>query len=291
MKARITIQDWQLLSAYMDDQLAPREKQALEARLEKDPELHAEYLSMRQTRAMLRAAPRHKAPRSFALTPEQARQYTRRKSFLFPALSFSSAISALLLIITLLTRLTPAAGLRMMTADEAPQAEMLAAEPAAMEATIPPIIIWGESNLNAPLMANGRGGSGGGGDGFSFNTMPMPEEPAASAPSEKGAEESLLSPVPTQVVEMPAPMPAEGAPQAESFSGEAQPSSPILGIAPEQEQGLITGMSATAVSSEPQPLRQSDTGMQLTEAIPYILAVIAAGSALAAFWLRRKGLI
>jgi hypothetical protein len=291
MKARITIQDWQLLSAYMDDQLAPQEKQALELRLQKDPALQAEWQSLRQTRAMLRAAPKRKAPRSFALSAEQARLAARRKSIFFPILSFSSAISTLLLILTLLLRLTPAGSLTAMSADmAAPQAEMMAAEPAAAQESIPPIIIWGESNLQPPVFANGRGGSGGGGDPSS-DTILSPIEPPVSTPLEKAADEESMQPLNTQAAEMPAPMQAESAQQPEMFAGDAQPGNPILGIAPEEEQGQITGYSATAVSPETLSTGQTRSRALFIETAPYVLAVLALGSALTAFFLRRKGVI
>jgi len=312
MKEILTIQDGLSLSAYLDDQLAPHEKQALESRLQKDPALRAELESLRRTRALLRAVPQRKAPRSFALSPEQARQAARRKSFWFPALSFSSAISALLLILTLLTRFSPAANLRMLTAAEAPQAEMLAAEPAAEMAEAPAapdaqptgtpvIIIWGDSNLiPGQVIANGRGGGsdtpyGGGGAPFTGggapDTMMAPEAPAAEVPAFKGGEEeSSLMPTPTSAPMLEAPAPAESLPQAESAAGETQPLNPILGIAPSDKQGEIASETAADASAESADTLAKESHTPSVLALPIVLARLAAGSALAAFTWRRKGI-
>lgn len=306
MKDILTIQDGLSLSAYLDDQLAPHEKQALESRLQKDPALRAELESLRRTRALLRAVPQRKAPRSFALSPEQARQAARRKSFWFPALSFSSAISALLLILTLLTRFSPAANLRMLTAAEAPQAEMLAAEPAAemaeapaapdaLPTSTPVIIIWGDSNLiPGQVIANGRGGGsdtpyGGGG---APESMMAPEAPAAEVPAIKGGEEeSGLMPMPTSAPMLEAPAQAESLPQAEPAAGETQPLNPILGIAPSEMQGKMTGETAADTSVESASTLAKESRPPSTLALPLALSLLAAGSALAAFALRRKGII
>jgi len=310
MKETLMIQDGLSLSAYLDDQLAPHEKQALESRLQKDPALRAELESLRRTRALLRAVPQRKAPRSFALSPEQARQAARRKSFWFPALSFSSAISALLLILTLLTRFSPAANLSMLTAAEAPQTEMLAAEPAAemaeapsaLSTSTPVIIIWGDSNLiPGQVIANGRGGGsdtpyGGGGAPFTGggapDTMMAPEAPAEEVPAIKGGEEdSGLMPMPTPAPMLEAPAQAESLPQAESPAGETEPLNPILGIAPSDMQGKIASEPAADASAESVDTLTKESHTPSVLALPIALALLAAGSALAAFALRRKGII
>ncbi len=66
--------DWELLSAYLDGELTPRERARLEVRLEREPGLRQALQRMAQTRAVLRRTPRLRAPRSFALTPAMVGQ-------------------------------------------------------------------------------------------------------------------------------------------------------------------------------------------------------------------------
>ncbi|MGQ9849187.1 MAG: hypothetical protein ACUVSU_03960 [Aggregatilineaceae bacterium] len=63
--------DLELLSAYLDNELRPAERDALNARLAHDAELRIALAELRANRLLLRQAPRLKAPRSFALDPAQ----------------------------------------------------------------------------------------------------------------------------------------------------------------------------------------------------------------------------
>jgi anti-sigma-K factor RskA len=65
---KLTPQDAELLSAYVDGMLSDNEVQALEKRLERDPHLRRELRSLRQTVALLNNLPPLKAPRDFTLT-------------------------------------------------------------------------------------------------------------------------------------------------------------------------------------------------------------------------------
>lgn len=94
----ISEQDFERLSAYVDDALPAAEKAALEARLQQEPELKAALRDLRlQTRA-LRDLPRLKPPRNFTLSPQQAQALrpARPSPFasLFPALRLATAVSA-----------------------------------------------------------------------------------------------------------------------------------------------------------------------------------------------------
>lgn len=82
------------LSAYIDGALSERERAALEARLQAEPALRAELDSLRQTVALVRGLPRLSAPRSFALTPEQAGLVERARQLPFYLSSAFSALSA-----------------------------------------------------------------------------------------------------------------------------------------------------------------------------------------------------
>ncbi len=64
-----TPQDLLLLSAYLDGQISPSARAALEERLAADPALRALLEDLRATRAVLRAAPTLRPPRDFTLDP------------------------------------------------------------------------------------------------------------------------------------------------------------------------------------------------------------------------------
>jgi hypothetical protein len=89
-------QDFERLSAYIDNQLSPVEKAALEARLAREPELQAGLNDLRRTVRALRSLPPVKPPRSFTLTPEQVGARARRGP-LFPSLRLGAALATLIL--------------------------------------------------------------------------------------------------------------------------------------------------------------------------------------------------
>jgi anti-sigma factor RsiW len=74
MAAEWTDAEIELLSAYIDEQLEPSDRTALEARLAEDADLRRELAAMRQTVALLRDLPTIRAPRAFTLTPDMVGQ-------------------------------------------------------------------------------------------------------------------------------------------------------------------------------------------------------------------------
>jgi anti-sigma factor RsiW len=88
------------LSAFLDGQLSPLEKKNLEARLHADPALRDLLGDLTQARQIARRTPQRSVPRNFTLTPKMAgiRPPLPR---LVPALSWASAVAALLFFITL----------------------------------------------------------------------------------------------------------------------------------------------------------------------------------------------
>ncbi len=76
----MTVERWddaaamdEMLSAYLDDDLAPKERESVRVALEGDDALRARYRDLAATVALLRDLPMPAPRRSFALTPEQAR--------------------------------------------------------------------------------------------------------------------------------------------------------------------------------------------------------------------------
>lgn len=109
MKAAISPQDFELLSAHLDGQLAPAQAQAFLARLGAEPQLAAALANLTSVRTLLRRAPQRRVPRSFMLTPQQAgqrqRSDVRQRSGVgaWSGFNFASAIAALTLIFVLVT--------------------------------------------------------------------------------------------------------------------------------------------------------------------------------------------
>ena len=101
MTIQITPRDWEALSAYLDGQLASKERQLLEARLQARADLRAALEELRRTREVLRARLPVRAPRNFTLTPEMAgvRQKGRSGSSLFPAMRLASVLSTFLFVL------------------------------------------------------------------------------------------------------------------------------------------------------------------------------------------------
>jgi len=295
MNKPLTPRQWQLLSAYLDDQLNPKEKRQVEELLQQNAEARKALDGLRRTRIMLRALPMRKAPRNFTVSPQSV------KKPVIPSfntlLRFSSAMAALLLVAVLaldfLGLSTPSSAAR---AVEDASSEMLAMEaPSAEVGEEPQIIFWGGPG---PMMgAYGKGGGGGDGSAFGMGggaegsgfgigggapdyippVMPMPEV----VPQEEGPvleEESLL--------------PAEGAPaesELVSPQSEVQPatepltgSGPILGVRPQAEQGVLR-----EPLSEEAPVRKSGLPVSL-RTIEIILALLLVLTAIPAWLLRKK---
>ncbi len=94
-----TPQDYDRLSAYLDNQLSLAEKAKLEARLNREPELKAMLEDLRMTVRALRALPVVKPPRHFTLTLAQARVSALPRRVLFPVLRLATALAALAFVV------------------------------------------------------------------------------------------------------------------------------------------------------------------------------------------------
>ncbi len=94
-----TDQDYELLSAYIDDALAQSERAALESRLRTDARLQRELDSLRQTVQLINQLPTLRAPRDFTLDESMVGvSPTRNTIRIFPAaFSALSAAAAVIL--------------------------------------------------------------------------------------------------------------------------------------------------------------------------------------------------
>lgn len=107
MAKQLNPKDLEILSAYLDGQISPREQQRLETRLAQEPALQSALTDLRRTRQLLRIAPQAQRPRSFALAPDMVRPPMRMQrafstmrivsiiaSLLFGAIVFGDALNS-----------------------------------------------------------------------------------------------------------------------------------------------------------------------------------------------------
>ncbi|BAJ64975.1 anti-sigma factor family protein [Anaerolinea thermophila] len=190
MNSDLSFREYERFSAYLDGQLSPQEVSRLEEDLRRNPQWQLALDELRETRALLRRAPRYRAPRNFTLTPEMVGKTARPGLFSFLSARFAASMAGLALMSALILQFLPALRFAApMAAAPAPQAQQAPAMEfapqatqaapenqlrAAMEPTaIVPIILW-----HAP---GGMGGGGGAPEGQGGEAMK-----AAGAPSGEG---------------------------------------------------------------------------------------------------------
>ena len=97
VKRFMPTKDLELLSAYLDEELKPNDREKLQHRLNQDSLLLDELNHLRRTRAVIRRLPSRKAPRNFTLTAEMVP--VRKPVGNQPIFGFVSAVSILLLLV------------------------------------------------------------------------------------------------------------------------------------------------------------------------------------------------
>ncbi|HHS97901.1 MAG TPA: hypothetical protein ENK08_08390 [Chloroflexi bacterium] len=147
----------ELLSAYLDGELNPKERARLEARLAADPDLRERLEELRRTIALVRGLPRVKAPRNFLLTPEMVAPARRRPVLLgrrlAPVLTLATAMSALACAVVLIGNLLTFGLGGMGAAPAAAPPRQVALEPATEEAALAPLPE--EATEEEPMIAAG----------------------------------------------------------------------------------------------------------------------------------------
>ena len=97
---QLTQQEWDALSAYLDNALKQRERQRLETQFQARPELRAAFDELRQTRQLLRQTPPLRAPHNFTLTPEMAGGRASRART-YPLFKLAFAMASLLFVLVI----------------------------------------------------------------------------------------------------------------------------------------------------------------------------------------------
>lgn len=229
----ISSQDFERLSAYLDNQLSSREKAALEARLAREPELKATLHELRQTVRALRTLPVVRPPRNFTLSARQLGAAPQRR--FFPVLRLATSLAALAMVLAFagdfaLSRTPATAPVQYTTA------QRNAAQPTAQEAagtlalpaaalpveTAPPeatTLAAESAPAAAPSQVMDQGPAGAGATGSAAGT------PAPEAETPMAAAVLAASPITTTDTASP-PLAAKSAAATAPAPGTATPAAP-----------------------------------------------------------------
>lgn len=273
MRAQINVNDAILISAYLDDQLSPAEKQRTETRLASDPAFKQALTELAYTRRLMWSLPKKHAPRNFTISPQTVKRPVYQP-WLRPALSFVSVAAAVMFVVVFGNGLLLNRQARQM----APEAAMVSgAEVTASEST-PYIINWDPVQIGggaADPLTEGYYGpqdnqGGAGGPGFGLGGGPaateVPLEP--TEPPLTSGEPTLKSTEPPLTADSPA-------------AGGESTSNLILGLPEEEAQGKVLSTEPAAAFPSANPLSSH-----------LVLLIVAGGTALvaglAALFLRRR---
>ena len=280
MMNQISSRDWEALSAYLDGQLTQKDRLRLEQKLQSNSDLRLALEELSRTRTILRSQPALRAPRSFALTPEMVgiRRERRPAARLYPAFSFVSALASLLFVVVLLgsflTRGSNQASL-------APAAESARSAPVILS-TEPP------SEQSAPLMAQ--------------RTSQQANESAADQATEQMSSSAQMAPEgtptgqplmglgagqPLQTSTPEAPPAAAAAPKVGPSPTQSEPSESPYEPPEAFSQALPPTQPAYPISPETQETPHVNINPSVWPVLEGLLALIAIGSGLLAFYLRR----
>ncbi len=144
MKNQITSRDYELLSAYLDNQLSSKDRAVFEQRLKADLALRREFHEINKTRQLLRQLPRKRAPRNYFVTAQAAK--VRAQSKFAPVFGIVSAVASVLLAITIFSNtllfnsapVAQAPSLQQPPVTIVAQSEVARSEPATQSPTQPP---------------------------------------------------------------------------------------------------------------------------------------------------------
>ena len=307
MTTPLTPNDWEALSAYLDDQLGEAARAKVETRLDHDLELREALAELQQVRTVLRNTPQLRVPRNFTLTPEMAGISERpRRAYPFFRLVF--AMASILFAFTFFGDvsglLSPTISTPMqvsLSADAISEAEFDAADETADTNEAPEAVaVQVESEVMEEPLAKISDG------GMSDSAAPLEGARAMGESAELEGDDIMPAPPQALLVEESAPVETEAAaaePMAESFSfdetaadsataedEDCKIEEPVCDVplydpevSPEQfaeslDEVAVPMLTQTVPESGPNPLRIAQV----------ILAVIAIVSGGAMWFLRRS---
>jgi hypothetical protein len=277
MKKNVSSRDLELLSEYLDGRLDARKRARLEAQIKSNTELADTLHDLSQTRALLRSLPKVKARRSFKLTPEMAGK--RAAPRLYPVFQFASVLASLLLVLVLAGDFLGIGARSAMPAAPPVAAPALMASAPTVELTAQAFAAPSESQMKSlastPAVEQDQ-------------TAPNPSLGAGAAQPTEGIARSAAAgiqetPVPSQTVTTapgtipPAPGVSSSNPSATQPTIVLNQTSPNRAATPTQ---TFQPAQHEATPRQPFPLSPIRIG-------EIVLALVALGSGLAAYFLRR----
>jgi hypothetical protein len=250
MNGKVSLRDYETVSAYLDGALDIQERARLEKRLQVEKPLKQELEALKRTRTVLRSQARMRAPRNFTLTPQMAgvRQPARYSMGAYPALRLASVLATIFLALVVAGDLIGSSMKpQMIAASDLPQ--------------------------QAPLAMPGfeMGGRGGGSD---VNAEPVKsaEEVALEDPEIQPATAMRAMPEAEAVLQAEPPIVAE-----EASSVDEAPA------ASEGSSDEMNDMTVEVVETE----APRQTTWPFVRVLQILLAVLAIGTGLGALILRR----
>jgi len=290
MTTPLTPQDWETLSAYLDGQLTVTDKRQIQDLIALRPELKQGLEELRRTQAVLRAAPKRRAPRNFTLSPAMAQKARPRFRWGWtPSFSFASALATILLVLSFFFRLSP--GQLSSFTPIAAQAPLTAAQENASSGENPPIIVWNQPGFGGGSPVGGMGGaesSAGKGTGPAVDSQAAPEAtpPVVEANPSPDLPPAMVAaptetPASTAAPGLAAPLASPPTARA-GITRDTYENGPILGIAPTEERGKM--YIPTQAIPYPSERTAADNWMY----VQIGLAGVAVIFALAAFFTWRK---
>jgi len=281
MSVNVTPDEWEMVSAYLDDQLPAAEKLIIEQQLGLRPELQSAYHELRRLKFAFKSLPPKKAPRNYTLSPKEKKEKTSIFQMLVPAFGFSSAVAAILLAITIFFQITPSGSM----VSQAPEPAMMAAEQESGQSktapgTQPQIITWGSPGG----VGFGGGGSGpaygiGGGAPAAAVEQQTMDDAAKIAGSQDLTAKSLPTGEPTIIEKQ---VPEQDVPPLPVEQNDL-----ISGIRPAEQRGKILSTPPGQPTISPE---SSDASGRLNfSALQILLVILTIVFGLSAFFLHRKG--
>jgi hypothetical protein len=268
---RLHTRELELLSTYLDGELRPADRQALEARLMAEPELCERLENFRKAKIIVGHLPRLRAPHNFTLTPEMVTVRQKKAQPFAATMQLATALAAVLLVVSfgaefLITNRPLAT--RQMADEPMMEAAMAKAEPV-------PLIFWGVPGAGG---YGGAGAEGLGGDGMMMDVPVMME--ALPVEVEVAVEEALIPEEEPGLMLVAPEVEVESLVVASGMDGDL----PILGLNLEQG-GEIISRSMDAIVDDFSPLvwRIALRWLQVG------LGVILVGGGLIWWFLRRRG--
>jgi len=281
MTKNISMREWEALSAYLDGQLPSKERTRLESRLNQTPELRSALEDLRRTRSILRSQPKVRAPRNFTLTPEMVGLKARpaRRAPAYPFFRLASALAAFLFLLVLVGDLTglPAR----LGFGGAPQSAQVAMAPAAS-----PLESASELSNPYPEPTQAANQALQAQSSQAENTqapMMMMKVPTTPTPGAAATPEAPRAAAPVH----PTP---EGTPFG--LAGGGLPPASVTEAPPAAAATIASPSPATEDHAYPaarQPAEPQPAGFSPLFAVEVVLALLAVGSGLVAFLLRRAG--